>query len=290
MLLVISLFCACSDDDNGPAATNIDQSTLTLTPSAGAVTIKWTVPSGANYKYVKVTYRVPDESTDRLRLASVYSDSIYIDNLYEKYGDIQFNLQPVTEQGAEGNVVSITGTAGHAATTVKETKYTQIPLTIDQVWTDDQEEWEGPLENLINGNTSDFFHMSWSNPSPFPHYIVVDLGTTHTALQFTYVCRNQANRDNPKEMDILGSTSFDGTNYDEAGTTLIASLSGLPSDQGASYSSATLKSDTPFRYVWFKIKSSVSGSNWVALSELSVFQVAETIYDPEIGDETVVEY
>nr|WP_296936318.1 hypothetical protein [Prevotella sp.] len=41
----------------------------------------------------------------------------------------------------------------------------------------------------MDGNENNFFHMSWTAPKPFPHYIVFDLGAPHKALQFRYVCR-----------------------------------------------------------------------------------------------------
>ena len=55
-------------------------------------------------------------------------------------------------------------------------------------------------------------------------------------------------------------------------------------------SARSIKSDKPFRYVWFKIKSATSGKNWVAMAEWQVFKIREKVYDPETKETTVVEY
>ena len=96
MLCVAACFSACSDDDKGPAPTNIDGQTLTYDKRPGGLVIRWTIPENPTYKYIRVTYQVPGESTQRMRLASVYSDSILIDNLLARYGDIVYQLQPVS--------------------------------------------------------------------------------------------------------------------------------------------------------------------------------------------------
>ena len=111
--------------------------------------------------------------------------------------------------------------------------------------------------------------MSWTAPKPFPHYIVLDLGAPHKALQFRYVCRNGGGRDNPKAIDVLVSDAFTesaATYANETGTRKLASFTNLPNTLHATYeTNRTIKSETPFRYVWFKINGSTSNQQWVAL-------------------------
>ena len=79
--------------------------------------------------------------------------------------------------------------------------------------------------------------MSWSASTPFPHYIVVDLKEETNFFSFTYTARDNANCDNPKEMDILVSKELVGSKPDyvnETGTTKLASLSELPGTRKAS--------------------------------------------------------
>ena len=118
---------------------------------------------------------------------------------------------------------------------------------------------------------------------------MVDLGEENalSTFLFSYVCRDNNNKDNPKEMDILGSNTFDGKNYDESQTTLLASLSNLPNTKAASYESDIIKAGASYRYLWFKVKSSTSGSNWIALAELGLSKVIVKTYDPETGETTI---
>ena len=71
----------------------------------------------------------------------------------------------------------------------------------------------------------------------------------------------------------------------------LASFTNLPADQHATYeTNRTIKSETPFRYVWFKINGSTSNQQWVALAEWQVFKVREKVIDPELDDTTIIEY
>lgn len=293
-LCAIGSFFSCSNDDNGPAPAPLAANAITYDKVPGAIIIRLNKPAEPTYKYIKVTYQVPGEDKPRLRLASAYADSIKIDNLLARYGEIEYSLQPVSETGATGEVTKITAQAGAALKTVYETYKDPIEFDINRVWTDDPESSEGPLSALIDGKENTFFHMSWSAPKPFPHYIVFDLGQERTALQFRYVCRDNNNKDNPKEIDVLVSNTFENTSdyyTNETGTRKVATFASLPGDKKAVYESArTIKSDTPFRYVWFKIKSSTSNSNWVAMAEWQVFKVREKVFDPELNETTILEY
>lgn len=125
--------------------------------------------------------------------------------------------------------------------------------------------------------------MNWSNPSAFPHYIVVDVQKEISSFRFAYTTRNNSNNDNPKTMNIYGSSSFDETYDPEAnGATLIAELddSVLPSGV-TSYTSDNFITEGSYRYIWFEVTSSYSGSNWIALAELSITELETEIYDPE---------
>ena len=80
-ILGVTVFTACSDDESYPTPTALDASTLSYEAKAGAVKLKWKIPENANYKYIKVTYTLPESGKECLRLASVYSDTILVDNL-----------------------------------------------------------------------------------------------------------------------------------------------------------------------------------------------------------------
>lgn len=279
----------CSDDDHKyPMPTGLDQNSVFAKPEIGAVKLKWTVPADSNYYYVKVTYTLPESGKQCTRLASVYSDTMLVDNLLKRYGDIRFTLQPCNRAGEGSQSCTVTAQALPAKKQIQTDK-SKVVLDGKLLYTDAQESSEGPIANLVDGNNDTYFHMNWSNnPQPLPHYIVVDLGEEKalSTFSFSYVCRDNANRDNPKEIDILGSNTFDKNNYDEAQTTLLASVKDLPNTKAASYDSDVIKSGESYRYIWFKVKSGTRGRKWIALAELSISKVIIETYDPETGETT----
>ena len=68
-ILGVTVFTACSDDESYPTPTALDASTLSYEAKAGAVKLKWKIPENANYKYIKVTYTLPESGKECLRLA-----------------------------------------------------------------------------------------------------------------------------------------------------------------------------------------------------------------------------
>lgn len=283
-LLAASLLAgltACSDDDKTVPSSVFDQSSVTSVAKPGEVVFHWTKPTDPDYYYVKVKYDDPQRG-EVVKNASAYADSIVIDGLYAKYGALKYQFSFVSRDGGETAPFTVSAQAGVVAPTVKDAGLGDaITLTGDDLWTDDQESSEGPIKNLVDGNTSTYFHMSWSDPSPFPHYIVVDLKKEVYGVTFSYICRNQANKDNPKQIAAFGSEEFGQSTSDLAKAFQLEVMSGLPSDQAASYESPHIISSKPFRYLWLRIDSSTSGSNWIALAELSVTEVKTSVYDPE---------
>ena len=283
-LLAASLLAgltACSDDDKTVPGSIFDQSSVTSVAKPGEVVFHWTKPTDPDYYYVKVKYDDPQRG-EVVKNASAYADSIVIDGLYAKYGALKYQFSFVSRDGGETAPFTVSAQAGAVAPTVKDAGLGDaITLTGDDLWTDDQESSEGPIKNLVDGNTSTYFHMSWSDPSPFPHYIVVDLKKEVYGVTFSYICRNQANKDNPKQIAAFGSEEFGQSTSDLAKAFQLEVMSGLPSDQAASYESPHIISSKPFRYLWLRIDSSTSGSNWIALAELSVTEVKTSVYDPE---------
>ena len=283
-LLAASLLAgltACSDDDKTVPGSIFDQGSVTSVAKPGEVVFHWTKPTDPDYYYVKVKYDDPQRG-EVVKNASAYADSIVIDGLYAKYGALKYQFSFVSRDGGETAPFTVSAQAGAVAPTVKDAGLGDaITLTGDDLWTDDQESSEGPIKNLVDGNTSTYFHMSWSDPSPFPHYIVVDLKKEVYGVTFSYICRNQANKDNPKQIAAFGSEEFGQSTSDLAKAFQLEVMSGLPSDQAASYESPHIISSKPFRYLWLRIDSSTSGSNWIALAELSVTEVKTSVYDPE---------
>lgn len=297
LLFGLSTFTACSEtDEDYPAPTSLVQESIKTTPDEGKITLSWDVPADANYYYVKVQYTLPESGKLCTRLASVGTNTMTIDNLLARFGNIEFTLQPFSKDGKGGAICKVTGKADNAPkTVVLNGKQETVPLSLSQLAVNSLEIGDGALADLVDGNKATYYHGSWSSPTPLPHYIVVDLKREVYAFSFFYAARNNGNKSNPKDMEIWGSNTFPGTlggqsdtGFDttEADATLLATLSGLPDTQAAEYTSAPIKGTQSFRYVWFKITGITNGKAFIALSELTITDHKTSTYDPETGQTT----
>ena len=279
---LVGTAASCSDDDKTTPRVNIDESTVTVdSKQPGKVVFHWTTPENADFYYIKVAYDDPVKG-HRVLNASTYADSIMIDGLYAKYGDLTYTFTAVSRDGGEKALFTKTATAGYVPAVIKDFEVGAIDLTAAQLWTDDQESSEGPIANLVDGNNATYFHMSWSAPSPWPHYIRVDLGKKVKGVSFWYKGRNNANNDNPKRMTIFASNNA-GDTPTAANAWEIGKLGSdvLPSGTAPEFTSPGFFSDEEFQYLWLQINEAYSGSEWIAMAELSIKEMTRSKYDPE---------
>ena len=279
---LVGTVASCSDDDNTIPQVNIEESTVTIDNSQpGKVVFNWTKPENPDYYYIKVEYDDPVKG-HRVLNASSYADQITIDGLYAKYGELTYSFTAVSKDGGEKALFTKTAKAGYVPAVIKDYEVGPIDLTAAQLWTDNQESSEGPIANLVDGNNGTYFHMSWSSPTPWPHYIRVDLGKKVKGVSFWYKGRNNANNDNPKRMTIFASNNA-GDTPTAANAWEIGNLGSdvLPSGTAPEFTSEGLFSEEGFQYLWLQINEAYSGKNWIALAELSVKEMTRSIYDPE---------
>ena len=279
---LVGTVASCSDDDNTIPQVNIEESTVTIDNSQpGKVVFNWTKPENPDYYYIKVEYDDPVKG-HRVLNASSYADQITIDGLYAKYGELTYSFTAVSKDGGEKALFTKTAKAGYVPAVIKDYEVGPIDLTAAQLWTDNQESSEGPIANLVDGNNGTYFHMSWSSPTPWPHYIRVDLGKKVKGVSFWYKGRNNANNDNPKRMTIFASNNA-GDTPTAANAWEIGNLGSdvLPSGTAPEFISEGLFSEEGFQYLWLQINEAYSGKNWIALAELSVKEMTRSIYDPE---------
>lgn len=285
LLMAIALVggvTSCSDDDQTLPKVNIEESSVTIdSKQPGKVVFHWTIPENPDYYYIKVTYDDPVKG-HRVLNASSHADSLMIDGLYAKYGDLEYSFTAVSRNGGEKPLFTKKAKAGYVPAVIKDFPIGPISLSASQLWTDNQETSEGPIANLVDGNNATYFHMSWSAPSPWPHYIRVDLGKKVKGVSIWYKGRNNANNDNPKQMTILASNET-GDTPEEAKAWEIAKLTStvLPKGTAPEYTSPGLFSENEFQYLWLRVEASWSNNNWIALAELSIKEMSRTTYDPE---------
>ena len=269
MLGSLALVSSCKKEDLGPKPTDLDQASITAEPGPGSILLKWSIPQGADYRYVRVSYINPATNKPAMRLASIHSDTLRVDGLLARYGTIEFKICPIGEKGAEGTTHTI---SAQAKPLPKITKIT-----------------DAAAEKLVLAAGADDLFVSdpESSEGPKAHYIVMKLPRTVKAFHFFMKARNNGNRSNPVEMGIYTSDSFDG-NFDlEANkAVLVKSLTGLPDAQAADYTSPVMLADKAYTYVWFQIKKVYNNQAYAALAELHVFAHKTEVYDPETGETT----
>ena len=107
-----------------------------------------------------MTYQVPDEEAKRIHLASIYCNSVVINNLLKKYGEITYQLLPVSSSGYEGNVTTLIAQAGPSKKIILGTYKEKIDFDTNHVWTNNPELSGGPLSALIDNNENNFFYIS----------------------------------------------------------------------------------------------------------------------------------
>lgn len=299
------VLAGCSEEgSHSPTPTPIDGTTITAVPGAGQVTLHWSIPADSNYRYVEVRYVRPDEeeasgSKECVRLASIWTDSLIVDNLLNRYGDLEFLFTTVNEDGEHSEIRSITARANPAERQViLNGRSENITLTAGQLYADNPEtdedegdSYAGDVKWLIDGDNTTFYHASWSNNPQLPGYIVVDLGEGNEiyAFNFSYTTRISASyaNNNPSQISVYGSNDFDGETYDVSALNLLTTISeGLPNSSGGSYTSGTIRGEESFRYLWFEVNATHGGSAFFCMSEFGLMRLNTEIYDPETGTTT----
>lgn len=287
LLLSATVFTACSNDDE-PAIQPSEITDLKVTSLPGQIQIDWTNVEPITYQYLEVKYFDHLTKKDVKVLASQYAKSMIIPNTRAKYGDYTFNFQPFSATKTAGKVSEVTGKSGIAPKVITVVDSKKIELTAEQLFTDAQEPSEGPIKNLIDGNTGSFFHAAWSvDKGPMPHYIVVDLGKKVQGLKFSYTTRNHGGSGNhPKKIDVFVSNEFDGKTYDVSNLLKIASLEELPNGAAQTFNSSDYYEnfDQAYQYLWIQVKETHGNTKYFALSELSVSEIELKIIDPEAPD------
>lgn len=86
-----------------------------------------------------------------------------------------------------------------------ETEFNRIPLTSDMLFTNAQEQHEGPIAYLIDGDPNTYFHSSWSTSIDQPHVVMVDFRKKVTQISFSYQNRNNLNG-KPQDIIVWGIT------------------------------------------------------------------------------------
>ena len=266
---------SCSSDEDGITPAEITN--LTAESTSGRIVLRWDTPEDAGIRYIEVNYYDPLQKKDVMRTASIYADSIEIPDTRKKFGEYQFSVQTVSPTGDKSAVQTISKVSEPALPTFVST---QIALTAADLSTNAQEPTEGPIANLLDGNTGTFFHTAWSVNIPAPHWMQVNLKEEITgSYKFYYAPRNNGNN-KPTDFDLMGST--DGTNW-----FLIRNFTkdadGLPVTSTGTFTSEIYDPPQPFSQIRMVVNATNTSSIFWTMSEFKFYSVSVT--DPEAADE-----
>ena len=150
----------------------------------------------------------------------------------------------------------------------------------DQLYTNAQEQTEGPIENLLNSDLKQFWHSDWQGSAyvgqdqGIGHFLSVDLGEAFSELSLTFGKRvlNSGSfaPQNPNRFKLYGTNDFSGTTegkYEKwvylEEDTIIYDQPGVAA--GTTYADAmgtvTLNLDAPYRYLRLDFNHNINGTS-----------------------------
>lgn len=241
----------------------------------GQIVLHWEVPADSNYYLLKINYYDFLTEQEVYKVASVYEDSLLIDDTRAKFGDYQFTFQTFNAENVGGTPTTFAAQSGIAPATQTITS-TEIPLTADQLSTNNQEPSEGPIENLLDGDIYSFFHTRWSSPQiPMPQYIQIDLNEPIDDFQFYFV--NRAWSQVGAEIVEI-QISNDGESWETVETI----SAGLPSSGYADYTSEVFSPGKTFTHFRYNVLQTYGNRNYYNMAEFRLYDVTIDVYDPEL--------
>ena len=148
------------------------------------------------------------------------------------------------------------------------------------VWTNAQEDSEGPIKNLVDGDTETHFHSEYSVNVGANHFINVDLGVNNkmSSFRFSYSTR-KAENNFPRTIEVWGCNEREGT-YE-----YITTVSNLPVGNTSSvvtYMSDRITCGKEYAYLRFIVTANNSGYTeagghpYFHMSEFGLSKVAST--------------
>lgn len=155
--------------------------------------------------------------------------------------------------------------------------------SVSQLWSNALEHNEGSLENLIDGNTGNFFHSEWSTNAANSmtsdnHALFADLGTAAERFFWTFTPRNSAYLDIPLDVIVYGSNDISAWDDPSTWTEIEHPTSGFPTDVTMTYVSPEIRPATPYRYLKFEVldtymhrTNSNTGMHYFTMSEFQVY-------------------
>lgn len=285
-LLVVALTMGCDDrlepfeytgSSEIPAAIEVEKVKSEALP--GQIRLTWAAPEG-EFAYMQIKYFDPLLKKDVYKIASKGTTQLLIDNTRARYGDYSFSFQTFNSVHQGGEAKFVKAKSGKAPTTTTVVSKTKIPLTADQLSTNNQEPTEGPIKNLLDGNSGTMFHTRWSSPQiEMPQWIQVNLKEAHETFLVYYMNRNDSWTTSARPSVVELQISNDGKVWET-----IATLSGLPSAASAEYTSPYVIAGRKFTYFRFNVMATSGNTKYFNMAEFAMYDVVLKVHNPETDE------
>lgn len=288
IFIIVCIYCSvcglmsCSGDENKyPIPSDI--SDIKAESSPGSILLSWTLPEDENLKYVEINYTIPETGKAYRKQVSTLANSLLIDNLLHRYGEIEFKLQTYNAGNTGGNIFTISARAESALPIFSNPE--KIPLNASAMYTNAPFTTR-PFSALIDNDETTFFHTQWQTTVALPHYVIIDLGQAYNAFSFKSINSNRTQDGSWKTLKVYGSSSYDperffngvdfvdGNSVDisEGGVVELASYTDLSGTPGETFNSEIISTNTPVRWLWFKVEETTNGNPYFAMAELEIYK------------------
>jgi hypothetical protein len=211
--------------------------------------VEFTIASGTNSAEIEITI-----SADGLE----YFDPLMLPFRLESLSDFQ------VAEGKDITYILFTRNFDPASAEI-------IPLNADMIdaWT--QETSEGPMENLVDGDTGTYWHSAWSSEvEPLPHWIQINFQEATTIGGMNYTFRQPSGiTDRPNHWDI--QVSDDGSNW----STVWTSKSDLPVEPVDAKQTLVFDQSYTSKFFRIRILDTYGSRDWTHLSTIEVFSIIE---------------
>lgn len=295
--LLALILVGCTDHD-WPAfqkkATPISNVTATSVRPA-EILVSWDLgkASGDDMDRIGImaNYFDPITNAQMERMASAGETSLVIPNTAKVAGEYTITVHSVSSTGEFGQLYTVKATSLPMEKVYTPTDFRDIKLTVDMVSTNAQEQTEGPIENLVDGDVNNYFHTDWHYVWSELHYVEIDLKSDKYAgsdLRFGYVPRPGNSSGSPKSARIM--TSTDGNSWTEVAMTNYR----VPAMTGDRVDGNSFRMPAGARYIRFipterhdgtnleEMLGQGDGDNFFHMGELYLSKsYGQDVYDPE---------
>ena len=160
------------------------------------------------------------------------------------------------------------------------------------VWTNAQEDAEGPIKNLVDGNTETHFHSEYSTNVGANHFINIDLGDNNKMSSFRFIYSTRKTATNfPKTIEVSGCNERTGT-YEYI--TTVTNLPAGNSNSVVTYISDRISCAKEYAYLRFTVTANNSGNKeagghpYFHMSEFGLEEVCATADVIDVYDGTAL--